>query len=102
MIFFYLKEPIREFLAKKRLEGKIIGFVPTMGALHPGHISLINAAKASCDIVVCSIFVNPTQFNNPEDLKKYPRTLDSDSKMLEKAGCDIVFAPEVLEMYSAK
>lgn len=102
MIFFYLKAPLEEFLAKKRLEGKIIGFVPTMGALHQGHISLINAAKQSCDLVVCSIFVNPTQFNNLQDLAKYPRTLDSDSKMLEEAGCDVLFAPEVSEMYTAK
>lgn len=102
MIFFYLKEPFQEYLAKKRLEGKIIGFVPTMGALHQGHISLINAAKQSCDLVICSIFVNPTQFNNLQDLEKYPRTLDTDTQLLEKAGCDVVFAPEVAEMYSAK
>lgn len=102
MIFFNLRGPFSEYLAKKRLEGKIIGFVPTMGALHQGHISLINAAKKSCDLVVCSIFVNPTQFNNLQDLEKYPRTMDTDSILLEKAGCDVLFAPEISEMYTPK
>src|SRR6185295_4657228 len=100
MIFFNLKAPFQEYLANVRKNGKIIGFVPTMGALHQGHISLINKAKESCDLVVCSIFVNPTQFNNLADLEKYPRTLESDMHLLEKAGCDVVFAPEVLEMYT--
>jgi pantoate--beta-alanine ligase len=100
MIFFNSKKPFQEYLEKERKNGKIIGFVPTMGALHPGHISLIDRAKQSCDLVVCSIFVNPTQFNNPSDLQKYPRTLEADTEMLEKAGCDVVFAPELAEMYS--
>lgn len=100
MIFFNSKGPFIEYMAKVRNEGKIIGFVPTMGALHNGHISLINRAKQSCDLVVCSIFVNPTQFNNSSDLDKYPRTLDTDKLLLEKAACDVVFAPEVSEMYS--
>lgn len=79
--------------------GRQIGFVPTMGALHPGHISLIDRAKSENQLVVCSIFVNPTQFNNPEDLQKYPKTLQSDCELLADAGCDIVFAPSVEEIY---
>lgn len=100
MIFFNLKKPFQEYLEKERKNGKTIGFVPTMGALHQGHISLIDRAKESCDLVVCSIFINPTQFNNSSDLEKYPRTLESDCQMLEKAGCDVVFAPEISEIYT--
>ncbi len=92
---FYLLQ----FIERQRKLGRTIGFVPTMGALHQGHISLINAAKEECDIVVCSIFVNPTQFNNESDLEKYPRTLDEDKALLEAAECDIVFLPSVKEMY---
>lgn len=88
-----------EFLKNQAKSGKSIGFVPTMGALHQGHIALVEKAKLENDVVVCSIFVNPTQFNNPEDLKKYPRTLEEDCKMLQAAGCDLVFAPSAEEMY---
>jgi pantoate--beta-alanine ligase len=88
-----------DLLDLKRKEGKSIGLVPTMGALHPGHLSLIYRAKAENDFVVCSIFVNPVQFNNKEDLKKYPRTFDADFRLLESEGCDLIFAPEVDEMY---
>lgn len=76
-----------------------IGFVPTMGALHSGHISLVNQAVAENQIVVVSIFVNPTQFNDKNDLARYPRTLESDLKLLEKTGCQIVFAPTAEEVY---
>ncbi|HLG34418.1 MAG TPA: pantoate--beta-alanine ligase [Bacteroidia bacterium] len=79
--------------------GNSIGFVPTMGALHQGHISLIEKAKLANDVVVCSIFVNPAQFNDKSDLLKYPRTLEKDLEMLESAGTDLVFTPETTEIY---
>ncbi|MCF0071836.1 pantoate--beta-alanine ligase [Dyadobacter sp. CY261] len=99
MEVFTSVKSLRQFLDQQVLQQKTIGLVPTMGALHEGHISLIDAAKRDNDIVICSVFVNPTQFNNPEDLAKYPRTLAEDSIMLETAGCSAVFAPSVEEMY---
>lgn len=91
-------KPIKAFL-KDKWNIIPIGLVPTMGALHAGHLSLIRASKAENQLTICSIFVNPTQFNNAKDLEKYPRDLDRDLNLLEDAGCDIVFAPERIEMY---
>jgi pantoate--beta-alanine ligase len=90
---------IREYLANEKTAGKSIGFVPTMGALHEGHLSLIRRSIGENDLTVCSVFVNPIQFNNKKDLVNYPRTLDNDLKILEKTGCDLVFAPKDEEMY---
>ncbi len=86
-------------LASHRKKGRTIGLVPTMGALHLGHLSLVQRASAHVDVVLVSIFVNPTQFNNPEDLQKYPRTLEDDLGLLEKEKVDYVFLPDEGEMY---
>ena len=96
---FTNKQTLREYLLQIRADDKTIGFVPTMGALHDGHISLIGLAQQYSDELVCSIFVNPTQFNDPKDLEKYPRAIASDTKMLEQANCDILFNPGVEQMY---
>lgn len=90
---------LRSELDKAREQGKSIGLVPTMGALHAGHLSLIEKARADNDIVVVSVFVNPTQFNNPEDLRTYPRTEQADCEKLEQAGVDYALIPSVEEMY---
>jgi len=84
-----------------RYAGKRLGFVPTMGALHEGHLSLVRAARAACDIVTASIFVNPTQFGPNEDLAKYPRSFERDCELLEREGVELLFAPTVGEMYPA-
>jgi pantoate--beta-alanine ligase len=89
----------RNYLEEVRNSGKTVGFVPTMGALHQGHLDLVRRSCKENDITGCSIFVNPIQFNNQEDLSKYPRTLPEDIRMLEEAGCNLVFVPSVEEMY---
>jgi pantoate--beta-alanine ligase len=90
---------LRKYVAQKRQSHAPIGFVPTMGALHNGHISLIKKSLESCQLTIASIFVNPTQFNDPNDFLKYPSTLDTDLEMLIHAGCDAVFVPQVSDMY---
>ena len=90
---------LKNFLALEREKGKKVGLVPTMGALHAGHISLVKRCVAENDICVVSDFVNPTQFNDKHDLETYPRTLDADCALLEPVGCDYVFAPSVAELY---
>lgn len=102
MQVFHTIADLRYYLLLQRLQGKSVGFVPTMGALHVGHLSLIEASRLANDLTVCSIFVNPIQFNNPDDLARYPRTLEADCVMLDIARCDVVFAPSAEEMYTEK
>lgn len=99
MILFKKSNDLHKWLEGQRKKGNKIGFAPTMGALHTGHISLINASKKHNTVTVCSIFVNPSQFNDPKDFEKYPVTIEKDIAMLEEAGCDILFLPSVKEIY---
>ena len=101
MKVFTTTREIQQYLAELRSKGLSTGFVATMGALHQGHLSLIAQAKQDNDVVICSIFVNPTQFNDPSDLEKYPRPIAKDTQMLEEAGCNVLFNPGVSEMYAA-
>jgi len=94
--------PLRAFLGRHKQQGKTVGLVPTMGALHKGHISLIRASQQQNDITVSSIYVNPTQFNNASDLEKYPRILHTDTQLLKEVRCDILFSPDDGEMYPDK
>jgi len=90
---------LQNFLGLYRKDGQKIGFAPTMGALHPGHISLITESKKNNGLTVSSIFINPVQFNDPKDYEKYPITLENDILLLEKAGCNVLFLPSVSEVY---
>lgn len=92
-------EQLTSAVTRLKLEGKTIGFVPTMGSLHPGHLSLVEEAHKNTDVVVVSIFVNPNQFNNPDDLKNYPRDLDKDIKLLKATDCELLFVPSVKDIY---
>lgn len=101
MVIIKEQKKIGEFIKSLKISSQNIGFVPTMGALHEGHISLIKKSRSENVTTVCSIFINPTQFNNLIDLKKYPVTLESDIYLLEKTGCDVLFLPTSAEMYIA-
>ena len=92
-------QEMQAFSSFQRKKGESLGFVPTMGALHKGHLELVKKAVKENGVVVCSIFVNPIQFNNSDDLKKYPRTFEKDSALLKDQGCDVIFYPSVEEMY---
>jgi pantoate--beta-alanine ligase len=99
MKIFYTKTDLKAYLEAEKKQKKQIGFVPTMGALHEGHLSLLKKCASENEISIVSIFVNPTQFDNQEDLVHYPKTLADDVKLLETAKCDVVFAPNVAEIY---
>jgi pantoate--beta-alanine ligase len=99
MIIFKYAEQLARYIQQQKAAQKQIGFVPTMGALHNGHIALIDQSKKATAVTVCSIFVNPTQFNNPGDYQLYPKTIEQDIARLEAAGCDVLFLPSIEEMY---
>ena len=101
MILFKRAADLTGWLEQQRASGKSIGFVPTMGALHEGHISLITISKEVTALTICSIFINPTQFNDPKDFQKYPVTLEKDIALLERGGVDILFLPDASQLYPA-
>lgn len=102
MLIFTKITELQGYLSQIRAQHKTVGFVPTMGALHDGHVSLIRYSKTDCDYTICSIFVNPTQFNDKSDLERYPRMPEKDAALLESAYCDALFMPTVEEMYPVK
>lgn len=99
MLIIRKSNDLSKYLGNSSLDGMSVGFVPTMGALHQGHMSLIKQARQQDKITVCSIFVNPTQFNDPKDFEHYPKTIEQDIYMLEKEKCDVLFLPDVLDIY---
>ncbi|MBS1600518.1 MAG: pantoate--beta-alanine ligase [Bacteroidetes bacterium] len=99
MILFKHVHELKNYIASERLAGRKIGFVPTMGALHQGHLALIETCRENGNLSICSIFVNPTQFNDPKDFQKYPVTIEKDIYLLEKKGTDILFLPSKEEIY---
>lgn len=100
MLIFKEIAPLQKELQRLNAQGLSIGFIPTMGALHNGHLSLVNIAATHCNVTICSIFVNPTQFNDKDDLERYPRTPEHDIMLLQQAKCDILFMPGVEDMYA--
>lgn len=100
MEFITLPQDVAHWSAQARRKGRTVGFVPTMGALHEGHLDLVRRALSTNGAAVCSIFVNPLQFNNPEDLERYPRQLERDSAMLKEVGCDALFAPNKEDIFA--
>ena len=101
MLIFHTVQELQKYLGQQKQKGSITGFVPTMGALHQGHLSLIEQSKKATDLTICSIFVNPTQFNDPKDFEKYPVTISTDVELLLKADVDVLFLPSVKEIYPA-
>lgn len=102
MITFSKISDTNRFVLQQKAENKTIGFVPTMGALHRGHLELMRQAKQENDLLIVSIFVNPIQFTNKTDLEKYPRDINKDKELLDSIGCDVLFAPSAEEMYPEK
>jgi pantoate--beta-alanine ligase len=102
MIIYKYAKDLKNHLREIKLYATSVGFVPTMGALHEGHLSLLNESKKTAEITVASIFVNPTQFNNADDFKKYPKTIEQDILLLEENSCDILFLPDEKEIYPDK
>jgi len=100
MNIFKTKKEIKSYLTAQNQQNKTIGFIPTMGALHKGHLSLIQEAKKKNDLVVVSIFINPTQFNNTSDFAKYPKTIENDTQLLNRVFCDVLFLPSADEIYN--